>query len=94
VLAASARLWISPFKGDKGAQNYFKDVMFAMMRSQLGNLNLAQDRYMSQPTTEVYTKFAKEKGFAPETVTLPSGTQAHWIGNKNAKKVIMYYHGM
>jgi hypothetical protein len=93
VTAASARLWISPFKGQKGAHNYFKDVMFSMMRSQLGNLDLAQERYMNGTTTPLYLQFAKDRGFAPETTTLPSGTQAHWIGNKSAKKVLLWYHG-
>lgn len=64
-----------------------------MMRVQLGNLDLAADRYMNGTTTETYLKFAKDNGFAPESVELPSGTQAHWLGNKNAKKVILYFHG-
>lgn len=64
-----------------------------MMRTQLGNLNLAQERYLSPLTTPAYIKFAEKSGFTPETITLPSDTQAHWIGNKNAKKVILYYHG-
>ena len=68
--------------------------MFAMMRTQLGNLNLAQDRYLNSQTTPTYLKFAKETGFAPDSITLPSGTQAHWIGNKNAKKVLLFFHGM
>ncbi|KAF2011450.1 alpha/beta-hydrolase [Aaosphaeria arxii CBS 175.79] len=93
TLAASARLWTSPFKGEKGAHTYFKDVMFAMVRTQLGNLTLAQDRHLNASTTEQYLKSAKDLGFAPESTTLPSGIQGHWIGNKNAKKVILYYHG-
>ncbi|KAF2468919.1 alpha/beta hydrolase fold domain-containing protein [Lindgomyces ingoldianus] len=93
ILSASVRLWISPFKGQKGAQNYFKDVMFAMMRTQLANLSLAQDRYLNPPTTPTYIAFAKAQGFAPESIKLPGGAQAHWIGNTNAKKLIVYYHG-
>jgi hypothetical protein len=68
--------------------------MFAMMRTQLGNLTLAQDRYMNGTTTPVYLKFCKDHGITPDSITLPSGTQAHWIGNKNAKKVLIYFHGM
>ncbi|KAF2264859.1 alpha/beta-hydrolase [Lojkania enalia] len=64
-----------------------------MTRTQLGSLDLAQDRYMSPMTTPTYLKFAKDNGFAPESSTLPSGTLAHWLGNKNAKNVILYYHG-
>lgn len=65
-----------------------------MMRTQLGSLNLAQDRYMNPSnTTPTYLAFAKDNGFAPESITLPSGTQAHWFGNKSAKQVVIYYHG-
>ena len=65
-----------------------------MMRTQLGGTNIAQDRYMNPPsTTPTYLKYAKDNKFAPESITLPSGTQAHWIGNKNAKQIIIYFHG-
>ena len=94
MAAASARLWISPFKGQTGAQNYYKDVRFAMMRSQLGSLNLAQDRYMNGYSTPAYEKFAKDNGFEPQSITLPSGTQAHWLGNPKAKKTIVWFHGV
>ena len=28
------------------------------------------------------------------TVNLPHGARGHWIGDSNAKKVLVYYHGM
>lgn len=67
--------------------------MFAMMRTQLGSTTLAQDRYMNPLLSEVYTKFAKKQGFTPDSVTLPSGCLAHWIGDRRAEKVILYLHG-
>ena len=94
MLAASARLWISPFKGQRGAHNYYKDVIFSMMRVQLGGLDTAQERHMNGTSTPIYLKYAQDNGFAPESITLPGGTQAHWIGNKDAKKVILWFHGM
>jgi hypothetical protein len=94
VLAALARAATSPFKGENGAPNYFKDVMLAMLRVKFGNQSIAQDRYLNSNTTAIYQSFANANKFAPESITLPSGTQAHWIGNKNAKKVFLYYHGM
>ncbi|KAF1949867.1 alpha/beta hydrolase fold protein-like protein [Byssothecium circinans] len=93
MLTASARLWTSPFKGQKGAQNYFKDVMFSMMRVQLGNLDTAQERYWNGTSTPVYLKYAQDNGFEPQSVTLSSGVQAHWLGDKDAKKVILWFHG-
>jgi hypothetical protein len=77
-----------------GSNKYFKDVALAMLRTQLGSLTLAQDRYMNGTTTPVYLKFAKDKGFTPESITLPSGTQAHWFGNSSVKKILVYFHGM
>ncbi|KAH8698241.1 Alpha/Beta hydrolase protein [Phaeosphaeriaceae sp. PMI808] len=93
VGSASGRLITSPFKGENGANTYFKDVMYAMLRTQLGNLDLAADRYMNGTTTPIYLKFAKDNNFAPESITLPSGTQAHWFGSSTAKKTIVYFHG-
>ena len=93
VLAASTRLWTSPFKGQHGAHNYFKDVIYAMMRTQLGNMHLDQETYTRVHSTEAYLAFCKTKNIDPETVTLPSGTKAHWFGNKDAKRVIVWFHG-
>jgi acetyl esterase/lipase len=64
-----------------------------MLRTQLGNFGLAEDRYMNGTTTPIYVKYAKDNDFAPESITLPSGTQAHWIGSSRAKKVVVYFHG-
>jgi hypothetical protein len=94
VLAASTRLWVSPFKGSTGAPTYFKDVIFSMMRVQLAGLDTAQERYMNGTTTPVYLKWAQDNNIVPESVTLASGAQAHWIGNSTAQKVILYFHGM
>ncbi|KAF1999871.1 alpha/beta-hydrolase [Amniculicola lignicola CBS 123094] len=93
TLAASVRLWTSPFKGSKGAHTYFKDVMFSMIRTQLGSLNLAQDRYLNPLTTPTYLKYCKDNGITPDSITLPSGVQAHWLGDRSAKKTILYFHG-
>ena len=35
-----------------------------------------------------------EKGLSAETVALPHGTVGHWFGKKDAKNVLVYYHGM
>lgn len=45
-------------------------------------------------TDHVYLRFAKSENFKPDTVALKEGGLGHWIGNKNAKNVIIYFHGM
>jgi acetyl esterase/lipase len=94
VGSALQRSLISPFKGTNGSNTYYKDIMLAMLRTNLGNLNLDQDRYINGgSSTPIYLKHAKKHNFAPESITLPSGTQAHWFGHKSAKKVFVFFHG-
>lgn len=48
---------------------------------------------MSPPTTDVYTSVMQKRGLKPEIVSLPHDTEGFWLGNKNAKNVVIYYHG-
>lgn len=84
---------VSPFKGKNGAPTYFKDVMYAMLRAQLGNMTIPEQKYLYPPTTVTYLQVAKEKGFQPDSVVLPDGIQAHWLGPRSKEKVIVYFHG-
>lgn len=64
------------------------------MRAQLGNLHLADDRYLNGgSTTANYAEYANKHKFAPNSLTLTSGTQAHWLGRSDAAKVLVYFHG-
>jgi hypothetical protein len=40
-----------------------------------------------------YENFAKQKGFEPDTVILEHGGLGHWIGDKTAKDIVVYFHG-
>jgi hypothetical protein len=51
-------------------------------------------RYLFPSTDKAYEQFAKEKGFQPESVPLPHGGQGHWLGRKDAKYVLIFFHGM
>lgn len=64
-----------------------------MFRAQLGNLDLAAERYLNPPTTPTYLQYAKDNNFTPESITLPSGAQAHWFGSRSATKLLVYFHG-
>jgi len=36
----------------------------------------------------------KKRGLEPETVSLPHDTEGYWMGNKDAKNVVIFFHGM
>lgn len=50
-------------------------------------------RYIDPTTPQTYHAVMQRRGLQPEVVDLPHGTEGYWLGNKNAKNVIIYYHG-
>ena len=50
-------------------------------------------RYMNPLTTDVYTSVMEKRGLQPEIVPLPHDAEGFWLGNKNAKNVVVYFHG-
>ncbi len=50
-------------------------------------------RYAFPSTAKVYAAYCKSKKIEPVSVSMPNGTQAHWVGSKNARNVLIYYHG-
>ncbi|EOA87248.1 uncharacterized protein SETTUDRAFT_135885 [Exserohilum turcica Et28A] len=94
IAAALQRCVTSPFKGDNGSNTYFKDVVFAAMRAAMAANDLFHDRHLQGgSSTENYLKYASDHKFVPDTITLASGTQAHWLGSSTAKKVLVYFPG-
>ncbi|KAL6715469.1 hypothetical protein ACLMJK_006430 [Lecanora helva] len=85
--------FIAPFRGSSGSAKYSDHVKIAMMRTILENTTVRQQQATIPHFNEVYSAFVKEKGVTPSHVELPSGTKAYWIGNKDADKVILWFHG-
>lgn len=94
VVSALTRLTTSPFKGQRGAPTYFRDVMYSMIRTQLRNLSIEQAQYVNKPTTDVYLDFVKSNKLPDVSVELGNGARAHWLGDKNAKVSLVFFHGM
>ncbi|MCJ1422803.1 hypothetical protein MMC29_000683 [Sticta canariensis] len=86
-------LLLSPFRGQAGAPSIKDHVKLAAIRSLLEYTTIPQSQIIAPPVDKLYADFAKEKGFKPETLVLSNGTEAYWIGSKNAEKVIVWFHG-
>jgi hypothetical protein len=67
--------------------------MFALVRRQLQISTIPQFRYLSPLTPQVYKAWTESKKIDPVTEQLANGAGAHWIGGKNADRIIVYYHG-
>ncbi|KKK18983.1 hypothetical protein ARAM_001500 [Aspergillus rambellii] len=87
------RLVAGLFRGSRGAKSYRVHVGHGLVRTLTGRLTARQTQYMGPPTNKGYEAWAKENRFPPDTVELKHGGLGHWLGNKKAKKVLIYYHG-
>ncbi|MCJ1254633.1 hypothetical protein MMC24_002448 [Lignoscripta atroalba] len=84
----------APFRGENGAPTFRKHVTFTTSKAFLSLTTIRQTQAVTASTDEVYLALGKKKGFPPETITLPDGiTKAHWIGSKNAERIVIWFHG-
>ncbi|KAF3482536.1 alpha/beta hydrolase fold protein [Arthroderma uncinatum] len=80
-------------RGQDGIKSYRTHVRYAVVRRFLWRMSIRQLHFIYPSTAEAYQILAKKKRFTPETVQLEHGAQGHWIGKKDAKNVLIYYHG-
>lgn len=64
-----------------------------MLRSFTGNNTIQGDKATGGTSEQTYLDVAKQRGFQPDTLVLKDGLKAHWIGPKNAERVLLYFHG-
>ncbi|CRL22773.1 unnamed protein product [Penicillium camemberti] len=81
------------FRGKASPKRYDHHILAAVIRKIVDRRSTRQTQYLVPPTSATYETIMKKRGLQPETVALPHDTEGHWIGNKNAKNVIVYYHG-
>ncbi|KAF4769758.1 hypothetical protein N7455_006440 [Penicillium solitum] len=81
------------FRGKASPKRYDHHILAVVIRKAIERRSDRQTQYLMPPTSASYETVMKKRGLQPETVTLPHDTEGHWIGNKNAKNVIIYYHG-
>ncbi|MCJ1472658.1 hypothetical protein MMC13_001307 [Lambiella insularis] len=82
-----------PFRGGSDAFTYNNHVMFAICRTLFTRLSPAQLQFMMGSSKDNYLKFAKAKGFEPNVVAIPHGTDAFWIGSPAAGRIVVWFHG-
>ncbi|EAW07502.1 putative 6-hexanolactone hydrolase [Aspergillus clavatus NRRL 1] len=81
------------FRGRTGAKEYGVHVGHAIVRKMVMRFSSRQMQAIALPTSKAYDDSMSKQGLRPQTVTLDHGARGHWIGNPNAKNVVIYYHG-
>ena len=96
LLATGLRIFTSPLRlltGGTSANTWLKDIVYSAIRANISAMTPAQENYVKGTTEAIYLDFAKKAQFQPDTDALPSGMKVHWLGTKNAEKIIVYLHG-
>ncbi|KAF1809700.1 alpha/beta-hydrolase [Eremomyces bilateralis CBS 781.70] len=83
-----------PFKSkDKKAPRYINDLAYAAVRDAVMSRTLQQARGMTPGSDKVLDRMVKRRRKKLDNVKLPEGILAHWLGPRNAKYTMIYYHG-
>lgn len=94
VIGAALRaVLLRPFSSGALPNTVFKHFAFVAVRTNLSLINTAQEQWANTTTEANYKAYIKKAGIQSSTDVLGSGLKVHWLGNKNAKKVVLYFHG-
>ena len=93
AMATQTKMLTAPFRGKHGATSYRREVGYAAIREVVSGFTTAEGQYLSPKTSKVYKKVAKSRRWQQYDVDLGEGAMGHWIGPKDAKYVMIYFHG-
>lgn len=93
VLAVFYALLTGLWRSERQANSLLLHVGYALFRTVTARLSPAQFQWFLPPTNKIYERAAKKVGAVPETVELSHGGLGHWVGDRNAPNVLVWYHG-
>ncbi|KAK6819025.1 hypothetical protein RU639_008223 [Aspergillus parasiticus] len=85
----------APFRGKTGGATAYKHVVITFARSFFGNASIEQIQYILPPKSarNAYEALMNSQQTTPNIVRLHDGTEAFWLGNRNAEKLLIYFPG-
>ncbi|KAL4934124.1 putative 6-hexanolactone hydrolase [Aspergillus undulatus] len=81
------------FRCKSGPKQFSTHIAHSAIRKAVTRLSVRQLQSQNVPTVQAYEAYAAQHGFTPEIVQLKHGAKGLWVGNKNAKNVVIHYHG-
>ncbi|TQW00826.1 hypothetical protein V2A60_001866 [Cordyceps javanica] len=93
VATALASFITGFFRTERDSKTYYLHVANTILRKATNRLTPLQLQLISPNTDIIYKHYARARKFKPDTVALAHGAQGHWVGNKNATNVLIWYHG-
>ncbi|KAJ5975701.1 hypothetical protein N7481_009408 [Penicillium waksmanii] len=80
------------FRGKSSPKFYSSHLLATAVRTLVDRLSVRQNQYLNAPTPATYKAVMEKRGLQPETVPLPHDAEGYWLGNKDAKNVLVFFH--
>lgn len=93
-VAFNKRAVTSPFRGANGAATYRRDVLYGGLRAIVSDVSTEQGQYFLASTETTYKHVCRMRRQKTDIVDLGNGAKGLWIGSRDAKYVMLYFHGM
>ncbi|EAU29350.1 conserved hypothetical protein [Aspergillus terreus NIH2624] len=89
VWAMLSGLW----RSNRYPKSWLLHVGYAVFRKATTRMTIAQMQYIMAPSNKVYDLYVRKAKKIADTVDLGHGALGHWIGDRKAENVLVWYHG-
>ncbi|KAJ6130968.1 hypothetical protein N7523_001428 [Penicillium sp. IBT 18751x] len=93
ALAGFYALLTGLWRTEREAKTLFLHLGYAIFRQATARLTPSQMQYILPPSDKIYEQYAKKHRIQAQSVELGYGALGHWIGDRNATNVLVWYHG-
>ncbi|KAG6105847.1 hypothetical protein E4U14_004916 [Claviceps sp. LM454 group G7] len=93
LTAVTALLTGLPGKGPDDEPSLYRHVCYAATRKLLARCSAEQLQWLLPRASVVYQQQTKAFGLTPRVIDLSHGARGNWIGDSDAKYVLIWYHG-
>ncbi len=89
LFAAFTGLW----RSKRDAPTLYLHIAYAVLRKSSERYSPLQLQWVLPTSEQVYHSYAKSARIKPEIINLANGGSGYWIGDKYAKKIIIWFPG-
>ncbi|CEJ61738.1 hypothetical protein PMG11_10260 [Penicillium brasilianum] len=92
-VAATYSLLTGLWRTERQAKSLLLHFGYAIFRQATARLSPAQMQAILPPTNKIYEQYVKKIGVKPQSVDLGHGALGHWVGDRDATNVLIWFHG-
>ncbi|KAB8226571.1 Alpha/Beta hydrolase protein [Aspergillus novoparasiticus] len=93
LIAGFVALFTGLKRDQSGTPTFYLHVAYAILRKASARLSPLQFQWISPSTDDAYKQYMQSRGAVTQSIALKHGAKGHWIGDKNARNVLIWYHG-